>query len=453
MDFKRKLRGLRPMPGSGSGGELRTPAVDDERDRMAPLPAALDAEDEGKDARIARLRGLIGEVAERHDRRSRRSGARASEPQPVPVGELQDTPHGELHVVERWLEPDACHGRVPVAGALSVDSSLMAKLALDTELDGVDLSRMLILDTETTGLAGGTGTVPFLIGLSFFDEGVLRVEQLFLRNLGQEVPMLQRLAERIRTASCIVSYNGKSFDWPLLRSRFILNRVPAPELPPHLDLLHCSRRIFKGRLDSVRLVEMEREVLGFHREGDVDGSLIPGLYTGYLRGGDPDVLLPILEHNDMDVVALAALIAELARHFTEVQREGDPRDHLAYARVAARADDAERALHFARAAVDGGGAEAVAVDALSLIAQVQRKRGQPGEAAEALHQALPRSSDPGQLAELHFALAKLYEHGLRDWGRARHHARHTEPVEGPQAHGRRLGRLSRRLLRATARQD
>lgn len=430
------------MPGGGSSAG---PAP-------APPPPLPDTE-ESKDVRIARLRSLIGEVAQRHDRRLRREPTRTGGPRPVPVGTLQQTPHGELHVVERWLEPEACHGRVAVAGALSVDPSLMAKLALDSSLEGVDLSRMLILDTETTGLAGGTGTVPFLIGLSFFEDGVLRVEQLFLRNLGQEVPMLHRLAERVRAASCIVSYNGKSFDWPLLRSRFILNRVAAPQLPPHLDLLHCSRRIFKGRLESVRLVAMEREVLGFHREGDVDGSLIPGLYTGYLRGGDPAVLLPILEHNDMDVVALAALIAELARHFDDVVREGDPRDHLAYARVAARADDAERALQFARAAVAGGAGgaaeEVVAIDALSLIAEVQRKRGQPTEAVEALHQALPRSRNPEQLAHLHFALAKLYEHGLRDWGRAREHARHTEPAEGAQAHGRRLGRLSRRLLRGT----
>lgn len=339
------------MPGGVAGGV---------RDGDAPPPVFAPAQEESRDARIARLRSLIGEVAQRHGRRIERGHAHAG-PQPIPVGEVQHTRHGELHVVERWLEPDACHGRVPIAGAVSVDAGLIAKLALDPSLEGVDLGRMLILDTETTGLAGGTGTVPFLIGLAFFEDGVLRVEQLLLRNFGQEVPMLERLAERIRAASCIVSYNGKSFDWPLLRSRFILNRVAAPELPPHLDLLHCSRRIFKGRLESLRLVEMEREVLGFHREDDVPGSEIPGMYTGYLRGGDPQVLVPILKHNDMDLVALAALVVELARHFDSVQCEGDPRDHLAYAKVAARADDPTRALQFARAAVDGDAAMAVTV--------------------------------------------------------------------------------------------
>ena len=113
--------------------------------------------------------------------------------------------------------------------------------------------------------------------------------------------MLRRLGERIAAASCLVSYNGKTFDWPLLRTRFIMNRIPAPELPPHLDLLHCTRRVLKPSMGSVRLTEVERELLGFYREDDVDGALIPGLYLSYLRGGDPEPLSGVLEHNRHDL--------------------------------------------------------------------------------------------------------------------------------------------------------
>ena len=106
---------------------------------------------------------------------------------------------------------------------------------------------MLFLDTETTGLAGGTGTVPFLVGLAWFEGRSLRVHQLFLRRLGEEAPMLRVLAERMAEPPAWSTYNGKSFDWPLLRTRFVLNRVPTPAELPHLDLLHCARRVFKHR--------------------------------------------------------------------------------------------------------------------------------------------------------------------------------------------------------------
>ena len=239
-----------------------------------------------------------------------------------------------------------------VRDALRAESELVARLALDPAFAGIDMSRMLILDTETTGLAGGAGTVPFLIGMAWFEDGALRVEQLFLREFGGEVPLLHRLAEQLVRASCIVSYNGKSFDWPLLRARFVLNRVPMPQPPPHLDLLHCVRRVCKPRMQSVRLCEVERALLGYYREDDIDGALIPGLYLAYLRGADPCTLLPVITHNEQDVVALAAILWRMCAHFSSVQPGDDPRDHLAYARVALRAGDLERAQAFADAAAN-----------------------------------------------------------------------------------------------------
>ena len=157
----------------------------------------------------------------------------------------------------------------------------MASLALHPGLAGVDFQRMLFLDTETTGLAGGTGTVPFLVGLAWFEGRSLRVHQLFLRRLGEEAPMLRVLAERMAESSCLVTFNGKSFDWPLLRTRFVLNRVPAPAELPHLDLLHCARRVFKHRGSGTRLVHLEEQVLG----------LPPGGGRGWLA--HPGALLPL----------------------------------------------------------------------------------------------------------------------------------------------------------------
>jgi uncharacterized protein YprB with RNaseH-like and TPR domain len=334
-----------------------------------------------------------------------------------------------------------------VRGALEVDTRVVAGLAHDPGFAGVDLSRMLILDTETTGLAGGAGTVPFLIGLGLFEDGVLKVEQLFLRNLGQEAPLLHHLAERIAQASVLVSYNGKAFDWPLLRARFVLNRVPLPEAPPHLDLLHCARRVWKPRLGSVRLTEVESALLGLTREDDVEGAEIPALYLRYLRGGDPRALLSVLAHNERDVIALAAVLWRLCAHFASVRAEDDPHDHLAYAKVALRGNDLVRACAFAEAAAAGTTSAELRMQAAWVRALAERRRGDLKAAALAYDEALAHAACERTAGTLHLALARLYERQLRDCARAHRHARFTLPAEGAEAHGRRLGRLRRKLLR------
>jgi hypothetical protein len=258
--------------------------------------------------------------------------------------------------------------------------------------------------------------------------------------------MLHHLAQQLARASVLVSYNGKAFDWPLLRTRFVLNRVAVPALPPHLDLLHCARRLLRTRLPSVRLVDVERALLGFYREDDVDGAEIPGLYLDWLRVGDAAGLRPVLIHNEQDVIALAALIERLCARYACVQPSADPDEHLACARVALKARDLGRAHDFAHAAAQGGGAASLTHDAHALCAAVAKKRGDPARAAEAWTLALGQSARAERMAAAHLALARLYEHELRDLQRAYAHARHTLAAEGARAHGRRLGRLSRRLL-------
>jgi uncharacterized protein YprB with RNaseH-like and TPR domain len=425
------------------------------REKLAQPAAPAVASDAGdggavcdeRTQRIARLRSLIGEVAARGSKRERAATDGARAPGPLPIGEQKYTPAGPLHLVERWLEPEHMHGRVLVRDALRADAFLLARLALDPALQHVDLSRMLLLDTETTGLAGGTGTVPFLIGLGSFEDGALKIEQLFLRNLGGEAPLLHYLAERLAQASCLVTYNGKAFDWPLLRARFIMNRVALPESPPHLDLLHCARRVWKPRLTRVRLVEVEQALLGFYRQDDIDGAQVPGLYLDYLRGADPRRLLPVFVHNEQDLVALAAILWRLWAHFASVQCKDDPRDHMAYARVALRAHDLERAHAFAEAAVAGSDAAELTHDALLVSAAIERQRGDARAAVQAIHRALEATRNETSAAKAHLALSRLYERQLKDLRRAHFHARFTLLAENAGAQGRRLGRLRRRLER------
>jgi len=362
-------------------------------------------------------------------------------------GQRRDTEHGELHLVDEYLEPHHHHGRAPIAEALRVSTERLAQLALDPSLEHIDIQRALFLDTETTGLAGGTGTVPFLIGIAWFEDQSMRIQQLFLPELGREAPMLHWLRERVNESSCVVSFNGKTFDWPLLRNRFVLNRVRAPVLPPHLDLLHCARRVLRSRLKSVRLVELERKVLGMHREDDISGALIPQLYFDYLDSGDVCPIAKVIEHNANDLIALAALVTELVSHFDDVHAGDDPRDHLAYAKVAERTGDQARARSFADAAARGGGESACTVEAYMLNARMARRGGDVDDEERALLEGLRVADDDELRAAVQLALAKLYEHRRKDLERALEHAAGTALAEGEDAAEQRVARLERRMAR------
>ena len=365
-------------------------------------------------------------------------------------GERVKSEHGPLCRVVVSHDEDHRHGSAEVARARRALGSEVALLALDPTLEEVDFSRALFIDTETTGLAGGAGTLPFLIGMAWFEGEGLVVEQLLLERPGLEGPMLGRLAERLRSASVIVSYNGKSFDWPLLRTRFILNRIATPALAAHLDLLHCARRVFKSRLGSVRLVYLEQELLGFERVDDIPGELIPETYLGYLRGRVPGAALtPILDHNRSDLVALPALLGEILRRFCGEHGCQDARDQLGFARVAARGSASERAIALAHGAVEADVRGELSATAYYLVGELKQRRGELQDAIAAFERALEASITHTDAARAHLALAKLHEHKTKQYDQALRHARNTAPCEGEEACARRAARLADRIDRRT----
>ncbi|MEQ8456960.1 MAG: ribonuclease H-like domain-containing protein [Sandaracinaceae bacterium] len=459
--LKAKLARLRSAgPGSAPAPQHAPP---EPVGSVGPGPLSEDADLEGADlegavedvearerkARIAKLRGMLGQMIADEKRRLRdRPVEVPEEPLPLP-GETLMTAHGEVHRVASYLEPSHQHGRVPIARALDITPQTVAKLALDEGLGAIDPRKLVFLDTETTGLAGGTGTIPFLIGVAWFEDQSFRIEQLLLRAPGEETPMLRRLAEHLEGASAIVSYNGKSYDWPLLRTRFVLNRVPVVQPAAHLDLLHCARRVFKRRLGQVRLVHMEEHVLGMRREGDIDGAEIPERFWSFVRDADGSRLAPVIEHNANDVVALAAILVNLVERYEELRPEHDPEDRLGVAQVAVRAADPERAMRWAESAAEAGGPDDVTADALWLASELCRKRGDDEGRRALLHRALEAGGvDPRRSARAHLALSKLYEHRLKDFERALVHARATEREEGDESRDRRVARVLRKLERA-----
>jgi hypothetical protein len=325
------------------------------------------------------------------------------------------------------------------AAQAPVLASTMAALALEGELAEVDPTRLLYFDTETTGLAGGTGTLAFLIGTARLEGTEVVVEQVHLPGPGQERAMLSWLSARISEASALVSFNGKSFDWPLLRSRFVMNRLPVPAPRPHLDLLHCARRVYRHRLEEMRLTAFETQVLGVRRVGDIDGALIPAAWFDFLRTGRVATLGRVLEHNARDVLSMVELLQVLAGLF-EGAREPEPEVALGCAVVALRLGDDARALQFLSRAVE---TTAPVVRSLAFEAQglVYRRQGEPLKAVRAFEAALPNSPRP---AQLHVKLAVLFEHRLKDYEAARRHAQLGSSAEDDVTRSRRKARLERR---------
>ena len=228
-------------------------------------------------------------------------------------GQVVDTDHGAFFLYREEHELDGRHGHHGLDDLLAHPPQNAALLARDERLANVDFQRMAFIDTETTGLAGGTGTYAFLVGVGVFKEDGFAIHQFFMRDYDEEPAMLHALGELLDGLEAVVSFNGKSFDLPLLETRFIMARqLPRLVEAPHLDLLPAARRFWKYRLDSCALSSLETEILGVQRtQDDVPGWLIPGLYVDYARSGDAREMPRIFYHNAVDILSLVTLAARM----------------------------------------------------------------------------------------------------------------------------------------------
>jgi hypothetical protein len=230
----------------------------------------------------------------------------------LPAGEELSTPHGSLWRREQCYRPDHVHGTVPLGAARTLDGGRLAALAKDQAFADLDPARCLVLATETTGLAGGAGTVVFAYGLGFFRGEDLVVEQLFLRDFGEELAMLHHVAARLAEFPVPVTFVGKSYDRHRIAARMAVHKVKTPVLTAaHLDLYHLVRREFGKRLPDARLRTVEAEVLGLRRHDDLPGSEAPAAFLDWIRDRTGPVDR-VLEHNRLDVLSLVALLGVLA---------------------------------------------------------------------------------------------------------------------------------------------
>ena len=355
-----------------------------------------------------------------------------------------------LVLVETLLPLDTRHGHRPLADALEPLWPLAAPSPTPPPQAGEGLHslpsqagegaevKVLAIDTETTGLAGGTGTAAFMVGIAATEPGGVRLRQWVLSAFAGEAAMLDALASSLAAADLMVSYNGKTFDLPLLRDRRRLQRGPALPEPPHLDLLHPTRRLFRKAWPDCRLVTSERQLLGLFREDDLPGSEAPRAWRDYLAGAPADELAGVLRHNALDVLSLLTLGPALARALHEPVACGA--DARAAAAIWRRCGERGRALSTLEAA-----RERLDTPGELELARALREADRLSEAA-AIWERLAASG----ITEAAERLAKYHEHVRRDWIRALDYARLLD--EGPGTLQRRR-RLKRRLAAGQGRLD
>lgn len=367
----------------------------------------------------AELRRRLSRLGQRSSPATPTRTTAANRPGDLPSGDLVDTPLGPAYCIETHYPDGHLHGGSSLSDLLRFDSKLAAEVARQPDLEGASLEGCVFLDTETTGLVGGAGTLVFLVGVGVFRDGAFYLRQYFLRDPAEEAGMLHALQGDIDGAAGFVTFNGRAFDLPLLeaRSRLSLRQRWSLTTKPQLDLLYPARRLWRRALPDCSLNTIERHILSVQRtEADVPGELIPSIYLHYLRSGDASEIARVIYHNAVDILSLVTLAAQiLERHQAVGVGHLSGSEALAVAhwhQQAGRSGLAEAAFS---AALGRSASEGEQLEALRRFTQFLKRRGRREEAVEGWltwHTLAPEDVTPC------IELAKHYEWHARDLDQA-----------------------------------
>jgi tetratricopeptide (TPR) repeat protein len=292
------------------------------------------------------------------------------------------------------------------------------------------------LDLETTGLATGAGTLAFLVGLGVWDGDRFTVRQLLLPDHADERGLLDLLAAAVPADACLVTYNGRSFDWPLIVARYRMHGRDAPAIARHLDLLPIARGLWKHRLGTARLAIVEQAICAVERKTDLPGAFIPDRYFAYLRSRRSELLRDILEHNQRDIVSLGLLLAKLAAIGSRTDWErSHPGDMLGLGRAHSRRGRHDAALECVDFALRSSawvvrtpGTAVVHRELSAQRAQLLGRLGRRDDALAAWTEIAARGGPGAAAAWLH--LARHREHRMRDIAAALDACREAAAVAG-----------------------
>ena len=376
-----------------------------------------------KQAQIDELRRRIDTIMSRRMNRHKSASENKFDADKINLsaivpGEEIENDHGRFFLASEVVRGSSRHGYRNIRETFGLDMKAAALLANEPGIAYLNSSDALFLDTETTGLAGGTGTMAFLIGLGWFEDGQFHIRQILARDFSEEKAALAYLGEIIVQKKFLITFNGKVFDVNLLTARFILNRLRSDFFSfPHLDLLHPSRRILGHRLENSRLATLEAEVLGVERENDIPGWEIPQRYFDWLRHHDGRLLASIFEHNQLDLISMASLTAHLTEILTaqKLMQNVHAADYLAAARLLLKRRDScgvEKILNM----FDDQRCKEISVVSKKELSLLYKRNGRWQEAAQIwqeLVSAMP--VDYSTISEL----AKWLEHHARDYLQAK----------------------------------
>lgn len=359
-------------------------------------------------------------------------------------GQEVETEFGRHFETERLFERHRRHGSMDISLLAELADDLLGAISGDT-VPQSSPTRWAFLDTETTGLAGGTGTYAFLIGVGRITPEGFRVRQFFMREFGEEASLLAALSGHLSEFDVLVTYNGKAYDQPLLETRYRMARARPPfDRLPHLDLLFGARRLWNLRFDSCRLVELENQILGVEREGDLPGELIPYVYFEYLRTREATRLVPIFHHNAIDILTLACLTGIVPQVFrapaeAKLAHGAEMVGMARWLRTAERFDDA---LALFRRAIELGLCDELLFRTIWDVACLEKKLRRDA-AAIASFAELASCRNPHRVQALE-ELAKHYEHRERNYAMALEMTRSALEMGESDVLRRRESRLLRR---------
>ncbi len=327
----------------------------------------------------------------------------------LPKGEVIQTSHGESFALEERYLPDHLHGKFHVFEEADY-SALLHLLSLEGPLD---LEHCVFMDTETTGLGGGTGTLAFMVGLGFYRQGTFWLYQGFLRDPSDEPGMLAKIEELLTGIDTVVTYNGKSFDVPLMHTRCVINGFQRVfEGMRHIDLLHVARKVWKHRLPSRTLGIVENEILGFFRsEEEVPGWMAPELFFQYQKTGDASGVVPVFYHNAMDILTLGVLLRVAAELVNDPYGFNSPGvDLVSIARMYADQKQMDHAIELYENGLKHDLPQDIVLDALMRFAAIYKRQNE-------MEKALPLWERAVELGSIDACeeLAKYYEHQCKEY--------------------------------------
>ena len=330
-------------------------------------------------------------------------------------GHIIDSQWGQ-HVYKKSIySMDYSYGIVSFEEIKDVNPSMVVKWArLEASRDNFSIHDLIFLDTETTGLSGGVGTLAFLIWLGYFEGNNFVVEQHIMRDFDEELSMLNEVANLINQKQVLVSFNGKSYDYPLLENRMVLNRISsymnsARDKNLHIDLLHPSRRIWSSMLDSCSLTSLENNILRHYRRDDIPGREIPNIYYQYLQDRDEGPMLKVMEHNTKDILAMVALFIRLSQ-INQIPHQMNLKcyEWLGLAKSWENQGDDKRAIYCYLKCIEKGENPYAILDAKHRLAILYKRHRQWKQAVE-IWQSIVDSEGNLRIFPL-IEMAKYYEH-------------------------------------------